>query len=262
MRLSRVAIVVLCMAAVLVPCTVASADVPSTDGWTLTPVVDGSSVTFLLGIDNMAALTGYNGPVSRTWGDPTLSNPGQYMVLGNGGILEALTITVDGDPAVSLEFHYTASAAVGGDNVNFLSNIVSFAPLAPVQASATAAITVTDRDGNGATATGLFGGKMYRAMYADLPVAGWMQFADLVSGPVIAPLWASHTGEETTNPVWQTLNGPVADIQSEFRFHLTANDSASGTSNFEVRPVPEPSSVVAMLTGCIGIFGFIRRRRA
>lgn len=261
MSLRKLCVLVLSIAAIAcMTATVASAAlVPSTDGWTLTPVVNGSSVTFLLGIDNMSEITSYDGTVTRSWGDPTLTDSTKFLTLGtDGGILQALTVTVNGDPSVDLKFSCVAGS--GGQDFTFYSNLLQFTTINPAHGTATAGITVTDITGDGAAATGAFDGKMYRAYCG--PASGMMTFASLIGGPVTAPMYESRDRSETTDPLWQPISGPVNQIQSQFSFHLTGGDSASGTSHFQVEPVPEPSSVLALLCGSIGLVGFIKRRRS
>ena len=230
---------------------------PSTDGWTLTPVVDGTSVSLILGIDNASALSGYGGTATKTWGDPTLSDPSKFIVLGDsGGVLRYLTLSLDGDPEFALEFDYEAGSA--GNDVVIEKPVLSFATINQPTATATAAVTVTDTDGDGATATGAYQrGAFYDARYNTLSTAG--DFAFLVGGPITASPYLSCTGSQTTSPLWQPIGVPVSDMRSYFGFHLTPNDTASGTSNFKI--VPEPSSLVAMLTGFVSLAGFLKRRR-
>ena len=256
--MSRFAVLAISVAAAVCIMSAAASAAPSTAGWTLTPVVNGNNVTFVLGIDNMADLASYDGAVTKTWGDPTLTDSSQFISLGDGGILQSLTAIVDGDPVVSLEFKYIAGPS--GSNFSVLSDLVTFAPLVDPTGSATAAVTVTDLDGDGVSATGAFGGKMYRATYQSPMTTATASFADLISGPITAgPIW-SDTGSENYGPV--QIAGTVNSIQSEFAFHLSANDSASGTSFFIVQPVPEPASLVALLAGCTGLLGLVRRRQS
>ncbi len=227
---------------------------PSTEGWFLTPVVDGSNVNLFIGIDNMDELLNWQGLVTRTWGDPSRTDPAQYISLGNGAILESMTVKVDADPQVSLEF-----AVVAGSNATtftITSGAVSFAPIY-CHGLATAAVTVTDRNGNGATATGGYtDGTFYKAMYN----GGSQTFGHLIKGSISASPNASRTG--TANiPPWVGIGGQVSDIQAEFKFGLSANDSASGTSNFVVMPVPEPGALANFLIGAATVSGFALRRR-
>lgn len=257
--MSRLLIAVLSLTAALCLCNAAYAgSIPSTDGWTLTPVVEGSTITFLLGIDNMSELLAYDGIVTKSWGDPTLSDPTKFLSFGDdGGTLRSLTIEVDADPQVSLSFDYVAGPS--GNKVVVTPNIVSFPALTNPMGRATAAITVTDRNGDGAFVSGMHDGRMYQTYYAMENVPTVAYFTSLIDGPITVPAYLSDTRHESCD--WQVLTGDVKWICSEFAFNLSPEDSASGTSVFIVQPVPEPGSMVALLSGCAGLLGFIRRRR-
>lgn len=260
MGLSRISVVILSVvAAICISCTATYAAIapPSTDGWTLTTTVDGNNVSLQLGIDNAAALAGYQGLLTRTWGDPTLSDPSKFISLGDSGaVLRYLTMGVDGDPSCPFEFDVIAGAS--GSTITISSPLVSFATINSATGTATASVTVTDTEGDGATATGQYkGGAFYDARYNTL--SSGQDFAFLIGGSVIAQPYLSNTGVQTTSPLWQTIGVPVSDMRTFYSFHLTANDEASGTSNFSI--VPEPGSLVAMLTGLIGLAGIIQRRR-
>lgn len=169
------------------------------------------------------------------------------------GTLESLNLRLDGDPQVILNFAFTA----GGANTVFSvsSALVAFGAINNPDSFATAGITVTDNDSNGGSATGLFAGaKSYEASYN----AGSI-FADLVS-PVVAPVDDSGIGSERY-PLAGTVQipGAVTSIKGSFNFLLTANDSASGTSRFNV--VPEPSSVILALMAATGLYWAARRRK-
>ncbi len=166
--------------------------------------------------------------------------------------IDDLTLQLNGDPQVLVNFAVTA----GGTNTNFSisSALVAFSPLTNPQAFATAAVTVTDNDSNGATVSGSFpGSKAYEATYN-----GGTVFADLVS-PVIAPVDSSNIGSQR-NPLAGTIPiaGSVSSIAAGFSFVLTASDSASGTSRFSV--VPEPSTVVLSLMAIAGLLWACRRK--
>ncbi len=199
-------------------------------------------------------------PVS---GDPfffNLNEPFDIFSSENPGTLlatiDGLSLTFDGDPQVILNFALTAGNADTAFSIS--SALVAFPALTNPQASATAGITVTDNGTTGGSATGLFPGvKSYEATFN-----GGTVFADLVS-PVIAPAGSSGIGSERFPvPVGSTIAipGSVTSMAAEFNFVLTANDSASGTSNFTII-VPEPSSILLALAGGMAMLLAVRRRK-
>ena len=169
------------------------------------------------------------------------------------GTIDGLVMNLNNDPAVSLLFGVTAG--FGPTTFTISSPVVSFAPLTGTSGFATAAMTVTDNDGNGGSATGTFpGGRSYQAQYN----GGGSTFANLVL-PITAPPTSSGSGNERFPAVGlASIPGTVTDIQSQFSFVLTPFDSASGTSRFSI--TPEPSSFVLALFGAIGSLWCVRRR--
>ncbi len=59
------------------------------------------------------------------------------------------------------------------------------------------------------------------------------------------------------------IPGSVTQIQSQFKFLLTANDQASGTSRFDIieQPIPEPGTLLLVGSGVLTAVGLLRRRR-
>lgn len=260
MSLSKMSIIVLSVAAAIcLSCTVAYSTPapPSTDGWTLTPVINGNSVTLLLGIDNAAALAGYQGMLTKTWGDPTDSS--KFISLGDSGsVLRFLTIGIDGDPRVSLTSAWEAGDAgldcslSGGD---------FFDPIYPAKGRASAQITVTDNNGDGASVTGGFtGGTLYQATYSTF--TGVQLFDRLIDGPIVVNPGSTEPTSGNDEADWRNIDGHVDGMNAEFKFFLTPNDSASVTSTYRIETVPEPGSLLAMLSGIIGFAGLLRRKRS
>jgi hypothetical protein len=172
--------------------------------------------------------------------------------------IDDLAIHLNGDPVVELSFSVTA----GNSNtiISIISSTVVFAPLEGADAFATASLSITDNNGDGAFANGLISGnKVYLAQYN-----GGTEFANLVSTLSTPGPFSSATAEER-NPVTGTviLPGAVSSIQSQYLFQLSRRDSASGTSIFQVNPaggnIPEPSTYVLACLGAVGVW-FARRR--
>ena len=167
--------------------------------------------------------------------------PGGDIVNDNGDVIatvDSLVVILGFDPQVSLGF----SVLAGGSDTNIAiqTTTLSFTPLTNPDAYATASVTVTDRNLNGALITGLFpGDKMYEARYN-----GSIAWADLVD-PVAAAPGDSEIGKERKPELptlWGTISDTANSIEAEYNFTLSANDYASGTSAFEI--VPEPTTLL------------------
>lgn len=165
------------------------------------------------------------------------------------GTLKSLEVHLEGDPAVELIFAVTA----GNVDTTFTitSASVSFSTLNDPLALASAGVTLTDGSllpGNGASLdlippdTGL-----YKAEYN-----GDAVFAALVGSQ---SLGGAGTVSASSSSGVQTISGPVSSIQASYQFKLSAKDSASGSSRFEVL-VPEPSSFLLLLAAA-GAFGLL-----
>ena len=173
--------------------------------------------------------------------------------------LESLSVTLDGDPAVDLNFAVNS----GNSDTTFTitSAVVGFPAIDNPFALASVGLTLTDNaplPGNGAYANIVApNAGMYQATYNS-----GTSFADLLgsvsligSGTVVAE--ASSLSEGGLDKIMDS----VTDIQAQVKFTLSANDQASGTSRFEVSEVPEPVSLQLLLVGFAGLL-FTARRRA
>ncbi len=168
---------------------------------------------------------------------------------GGSSTLENLTLKIDSDPEVGIEFGLRAGSLATTYSV--LSEIVVFDPLVNPTAYASAGVTLTDRYSDGASILGLFGNnKVHQARYNSTSV-----FANLVNGFSI--VGGTLTNSEAKPPVGnETIFDTLTSIESEFWFKLSARDSASGTSTFVV--VPEPATICLM--GIAGL-AFLRKQK-
>jgi len=171
------------------------------------------------------------------------------------GVVKQLDLAVAGDPAVDLAFNVVA----GGVPTAF--GIVSVWVPAPVPIGwgyASAGVTLTDLDNNGAVIVPILAAhpKLYQAAYT----APLTTFADLVGGFVAGVGQTAVSNDRKPPGVgWLPVAG-VVSIASRFDFVLSANDSASGTSHFEVTQVPLPAAAFSGLA-LLGVIAGYRARR-
>jgi hypothetical protein len=241
-----------CAFAALVMLIFVSADIGAqatliNDPLTVTLQEGSDSGTFTMNVpSNSPVVWNSSGPVN------VFSSSHPSLLLGS---IDGLSISLDSDPNVSLGFAVTA----GGADTTFTisSPVVSFSPLTNPQGFASAGVTLTDNVGTGATFTGLFPGpKGYQAQYN----SGSAVFANLV--PSFSVVNTTLTTSERFPVAGTTVvPGVVSNIESQFSFVLSANDSASGTSRFNVT-APEPSSMILALLGATALLWRVRRRFA
>lgn len=144
--------------------------------------------------------------------------------------IDSLDMVVDFDPYVRLNFAVSAYTA----NTTFTLNsiVVSFPTMSNPLAYASAGMTLT-ADGDGAWSNGAYaGGESYKALYNGTPL-----FDSLV-GSFTAEAEQTAVNNDRS-PLgtgnWTTIAGAVSSIQSQYSFTLSAGDSASGTSRFELK---------------------------
>ena len=172
--------------------------------------------------------------------------------------IQGITLGVDSDPGVSLGF--VVSAGNADTEFAITAATVTFTPLYNIMAFASAGVTVTDADTDGATLTGLFdGGYAYEARY-NSPAVTW---AKLLGNPVVAGTDDTLTVNGRRPATFrESISGTLSSIQSQWHFKVTAHDDASGTSRFDVSgtEVPEPATLTLMAAGGLGALLFRRRR--
>lgn len=162
------------------------------------------------------------------------------------------SVRFDADPVVSINF--TALAGPTTTLFTIASGLLTYDLIDPAQATASAGVTITDRDGDGAQLTGAYdGGFSYLANYNGL-VPGGTNFAsfnlDATAGTFATKTTFGNTG------AFAAIS-PSSSQSAEFSFRLSANDSVSGTSVFAI--IPSPGAIATL-----GLAGLVagRRRRA
>jgi len=223
------------------------------DVWNAAKTLHGTKTFSLDAVDSEA-------PV-KTWEWDSQTTPTGLDIRDAAGTvlahIQRIEVIVEQDPAVTVNFHLTNDTA--GDMVFTVTPpaLVSFAPIVNPQAYATASITLTDDDGTGGKIIGQFpGNTAYQARYNNDTVA----WANLITANPLQADPDSSAIAVDRRPVSgrETINDTVSSIRAEYKFLLSANDSASGTSRFEV--TPEPATLALMALGmAITLLG---RRRA
>jgi hypothetical protein len=173
------------------------------------------------------------------------------------GTVRRLDAFLDSDPQANVTFGVMAGTS--DTTFTLSSGLVSFAPITNARGRASASISLTDLNGNGATLTGLgSGGSRYRANYNGA-VPGGTAFTNLLTGTETAGSFASATFNDSTpgGPGFIPIAGTVTDMSAQYNFTLSANDSASGTSVFVIVPSAGTAGLLAMA----GLVAFRRVRR-
>lgn len=212
----------------------------------------GDPITFTVsnaqGTASMSVLLG-DGTVlgDGTW---FYQAPGAVDLMdGDGDVIATvndLSAAFGADPFVFVGFAVQA----GAFDTTFLvtSGTLQFSSIPNPSAMATAGLTLTETTGNTALLTGNFPGNLsFHSRFNGLLTYSW-------EGPSIGPIPAgdSQASDSTTNFF---IGGNVSDISTQFDFTVSAGDSASTTSVFNV--VPSPG---ALVLGGIGAL-LLRRRR-
>jgi hypothetical protein len=162
------------------------------------------------------------------------------------------------DPVVQLNFSVTAGSIM--TNFTITSPNLAFGTISQAEGRASAGVTTTDNDGDGASMTPSGQPGLYTSRYnGQFPGPG-TPFADLLPNAVIAGAFDSSSANDSFpgGGAFSPIVPPVSDMQSRYRFALSANDDASGTSTYEIRPVPAPGAIALMGLG--GLLAGRRRR--
>ncbi len=177
----------------------------------------------------------------------------------NGDVIATLTnlnVLLIADPVVNMNFAVFAGAA--DTHFTLTSTLLSFPTMSNPTGRASGGVTVTDSNGNGATATGGYDkAKMFRAFYNGAIAGTGTIFSSLIDSPVaVADPFGSNKASEASGPGFDLIPGDVFNMSTEFDFTVTAFDQVSGTSTFVI--IPSPAS---MALASIGGLAMLRRRR-
>jgi hypothetical protein len=145
-------------------------------------------------------------------------------------------------PQVNLGF--AMSAGVAPTTFTVRSALLSFSPMTNPDARADCAINITDVTGDMVQLDGAgpTGGAFLSQYNGAVP--NGTTFDESIT-QIVGGLFETVTGDSDTD--WVTVSDTLSDISTQISFMLTAGDSASGTSAFQV--VPEPTGMLLVLAG-------------
>jgi uncharacterized protein (TIGR03382 family) len=161
------------------------------------------------------------------------------------------------DPVVQLNFSVSAGSIMTSFTIT--SPTLSFGTISQAEGRVSAGVTTTDVDGDGSNMSPSAQPGMYTSRYNGA-VPGGTLFADLLPNSVMAGAFSSNTanGSFPGGGAFSAIANPVSDMSARYNFTLSANDDASGTSTYEIRPVPAPGALALMGLG--GLLAGRRRR--
>lgn len=188
-----------------------------------------------------------------TWAQMTpvdlLSGTGQVIAT-----LDQAALRYVEDPQINLSFAVRA----GQTNTTFTiqSALLSFPAISPARGRASAALTVTDTNNNGATLSGLGtpGTGVYLAQYNGFVPSG-TTFSSLIATVAAGPGGSNAASQNDPAAGYRAIGVPVTDMSAQIAFTLTAEDLGSGTTNFEI--IPEPATLTLLALGALAL---VRRR--
>lgn len=171
------------------------------------------------------------------------------------GVIKRINMSLIQDPVINLTFDVVADSQT---DFVVTSTLLSFAAINPAIGRANANVTVTDLDGDGASITGLHSnGDIYWAAYNGMVESfGSTNFHTGISGASTFNPFDSASASSSIPP-WASISGTVSDMSAQFRFRVSPNDLATGSSSYEIIPTPG----VLTLAGLGGLLA-ARRRRA
>ena len=202
----------------------------------------------------------FMGPAQQ-WGSYTQIAPTVWRATGSmvsDPTQSTLTwhMMVDPDPFVQGTFSVSNDSSVTREYVvDFVLPISPAIPNASYIAGSVSG-TITDSNGDGsATVASTGGGSIYNAFIDGAPIRTLLTGS---SFGVSSAFGSTNFGPESFGYPIGSLTGPGAStsIALQFRFSLSAGDTASFSSIFVVNPIPAPGAMVLLAIG-----GLCARRR-
>lgn len=175
--------------------------------------------------------------------------------------VNSLDLFADPDPTVSNIIAVTNNTAATQTFVITVTLPIApaFGPPSFIKGSVSGSVTDTSGNGNGATFATAGGNPIYTALIDGASVATLLDpsLSVVTAGFGSANLPVDDFGipNAVSIPV-----GTLTGIAITLRFSLTAGDSASLTSVFNVEPIPEPGTAILMAAGLIGLARMGRSR--
>ena len=207
----------------------------------------GGTGTFMVPLANTSP--GPNGSTTFSLGAPEDIFDGPNLI----ATVTQLTSTVrpmNGTQPNTISLSFTFYAGSTDTTFEVLSTIFTFDPIENTAARATAGITITDSDGNGATSMGTIDGAHYSARY------GANTFADLLNDTVTAGMGGSNTDDDRSPTTGFTPIAGATDMTAVWGFTLSANDQVGVTSSYFIVPAPGALALLGL-----GGLTMARRRR-
>lgn len=197
---------------------------------------------------------------SYNWSGSSYTLPSAYQLKATDGTLlgtiKSLSCSMGSDPFITLNYDFQS---VGAASFFVDSGTISFAPITNPQGFATAASTLTAGPNDASFSGNFAGGKAYEATYN-----GGTLFADL-DGPFTAGANTSNTENERNPPGtgFTPIGVPVSSMRAQWNFNISADTGVSGTSRFDIEPVPDAGTFTLALSGVAPLLAglAIRRRR-
>jgi hypothetical protein len=226
------------------------------------PIVDNQVPTIRIAIESVPNASWTYAPMPNEYRTATDADGGYeltgthvYNILNNQARVEIEELQFDPDPFVLNNILVTNTTTSTQIFSAFVGLPTTFG--APNFISGNVRTSVIDGGQDGATIASVSPTALYQAQIDGTTVQ------TLQNHPfsVIAPAGGSNTASDTFGPLVSAV--PVtSNIGIQLRFSLTAGDTASILSRFDVEAVPEPSAVVLVLGGLAGfLFVAVRARR-